>query len=194
MIELDLVRKMFGVGELTLLKLGEDFLDAFIMEMKREKRNHPQQETPSMQQESNFVSSFSLRDGRVPYALTLFFQFPDVQIVLLEEVIEIGPMFSCKLGGLAHIALAELQEMDEIGLFKGISGLFERFHGLLRGDHLFLENKIFCDEILLGHGHGIFDGVFQFPDIARPVVEEEFLHGQGRQALSLPCSSAVRIS
>jgi hypothetical protein len=50
-----------------------------------------------------------------------------VEIVLGEKRIEIGPIFTCQLCGLAHVPLAGLQEADQVTPFKGILGILQWF-------------------------------------------------------------------
>jgi hypothetical protein len=47
--------------------------------------------------------------------------------MFFEEIIEIGPILSSKLGCLADIAFADFEKVDKIGLLVGISGLFQGF-------------------------------------------------------------------
>ena len=66
---------------------------------------------------------------KISYTLTGLFKIRGLQIVFFHEVIEIGAVFSSPFCGLAHIPLADVQQIAKVFLFKGVLGFFERLQG-----------------------------------------------------------------
>lgn len=56
--------------------------------------------------------------------LDLFLEIVGIETVLLEQQIEIGPIFSCQLGRLADFSLTCLEEVDEVTTLEYVLGLF----------------------------------------------------------------------
>jgi len=46
--------------------------------------------------------------------------------MLFQEVIKIGPVFSCQFCSPADIAFCEFEEIDDVPFFKGIPCLFKK--------------------------------------------------------------------
>ncbi len=104
-------------------------------------------------------------------------EIPWVEAVLLQEAIEIGPVFPCEVGGLTYVPVAGLEEFDEVAPLKGVSGFFEGPERLFVRRPSRWENKLFRKYIVSRHGGGVFEGILQFPHISSPVVEHQFPHG-----------------
>ena len=80
------------------------------------------------QQPAKILCPASLRSpsagyGARPTALLGCSEIGCVQVVLAEQGIKIGPVLACELRGIAHVALANLQEADQVAFFKRIFGL-----------------------------------------------------------------------
>jgi len=107
----------------------------------------------------------------------LFFEITGVDTVLFKQVVQIGPVFTGQGCGTADVATGQFKEAEQVAAFKFVTGLLERFNGfrgiaaVFRGEYM-----SFGDDILYGHGHGVLDGVFQFPHVAGPIVEHQPLH------------------
>jgi hypothetical protein len=53
----------------------------------------------------------------------MFFKVIRIEIMLLEEEIKVGPIFSCHLCCFAYLSLARFKKMDEITPFKNVPRL-----------------------------------------------------------------------
>ena len=73
------------------------------------------------------ASRFSLE--KISYTLTGLFKIRGLHIMFFHQVIEIGAVFPGHFCGLAHISLAEVQEIANVFPFKGILGFFEGLQG-----------------------------------------------------------------
>lgn len=114
-----------------------------------------------------------------------FFEIAYIELVFLQKVVEIGSMFPSKFGCPSHVSLAGFEKIDEITLLKGIPRCPERPQRLLGHNAFCPEDEVSRNEVLLGHGHGIFDGIFQLSYIPGPIVEHQLLHGLRCQPLNI---------
>jgi hypothetical protein len=112
-----------------------------------------------------------------------FFEIAYIELVFLQKVIQIGSMFSSEFCCPSYVSLAGLKKINQVTLLEGIPRCPERPQRLLRHNAFCPEDEVVRNEILLGHGHGVFDGIFQLSYIPRPVVEHQLLHGLWSQAL-----------
>ena len=58
------------------------------------------------------------------------FEIFRLELVFLDKIVKVGPVFSCQVRCLAHIAFSQFKETHDVALFELIHRLFERFQRL----------------------------------------------------------------